>query len=135
MPSCRCVRYGRQHSFLHFYIRRQVADPIVERESWSHEENSPKRGAVRWTSSDGICNGVIQTVAKTSYIGVVHRKRSVSPIRHTFISHTLSDDTVPYQLLLENIYRNRGDVVLVWYTRRTTMRTIKLGNIVLRLKT
>ena len=27
--------------------------------------------------------------------------------RHTFVPHTLSDNTVPYRLWLEDIYRNR----------------------------
>ena len=74
----------------------------------------------------GECNGVTQPVVTTRYIGVVHRKRSVSLIRGIFVSRTLSDNTVPYRLWLEGIYRglHRGDVVLVWYTRRTTMRTM-----------
>ena len=56
----------------------------------------------------GGCNGVTQMVVITRYIGVVHtRKRSVSLIRRTFVSHTLSDNTVPYRLCLEDIYRNR----------------------------
>ena len=55
-----------------------------------------------------FCNGVTQTVVITMYIGVgSHRKRSVSLIRRTFVSHTLSDNTVPYRLWLEDIYRNR----------------------------
>uniref|UniRef100_M4BR62 H15 domain-containing protein n=1 Tax=Hyaloperonospora arabidopsidis (strain Emoy2) TaxID=559515 RepID=M4BR62_HYAAE len=37
-----------------------------------------------------------------------HRKRSMSLIRRTFVSYTLSDYTVPYRLWLEDIYRNRA---------------------------
>ena len=33
--------------------------------------------------------------------------RLVSLMRRTFVSHTLSDNTVPYRLWLEDIYRNR----------------------------
>ena len=36
-----------------------------------------------------------------------HRKRSVSLIRRTFVSHTLSDNTVSYRLCLQAIDRNR----------------------------
>ena len=35
-----------------------------------------------------------------------HIKRSVSLIGRTFVPHTRSNKTVPYQLWLEDIYRN-----------------------------
>uniref|UniRef100_M4B8D0 Uncharacterized protein n=1 Tax=Hyaloperonospora arabidopsidis (strain Emoy2) TaxID=559515 RepID=M4B8D0_HYAAE len=44
--------------------------------------------------------GVVNTTVRLSCV-------TVSLIRHTFVSHTLSDNTVPYRLWLEDIYRNR----------------------------
>ena len=55
----------------------------------------------------GGCYRDTQMVVITGYIGVVHRKRSVSLIGRTSVSHTLSDNIVPYRLWIEDIYRNR----------------------------
>ena len=55
----------------------------------------------------GGCNGVTQMVTITRYIGVVHTETDQCLIRHTFVLHTLSDNSVPYWLWLEDIYRNR----------------------------
>ena len=60
------------------------------------------------TSVDVACNEVTQTVVITRYAGVIYtKKRSVLLVRHTSVSHTLSDCTVPYRLWSEDIYRNR----------------------------
>ena len=56
----------------------------------------------------GRCNGLHKWLDNQVHWCGTHRKRPVSLIRRTFVSHTLSDNTVPYRLWLEDICRNRA---------------------------
>ena len=60
-----------------------------------------------WTLEVRRCEKEEDEILGTSAASGLHGKRSVSLIRPTFVSHTLSDNIVPYRLWLEDIYRNR----------------------------